>query len=64
MRRRIDEIHPDSLAHLERYAWPGNVRIVDPILRTLEASRLDGDRWIVASAHGGPIRSWPSRSRP
>ena len=27
--------------------------IVDPMLRTLEVYRLEGGRWIVASAHGG-----------
>jgi Uma2 family endonuclease len=30
------------------YLW-----IVDPIIRTLEVYRLEGERWIVASAHGG-----------
>jgi Uma2 family endonuclease len=34
----------EVLAHL----W-----IVDPILRTLEVYRLDGERWIAAGAHGG-----------
>jgi Uma2 family endonuclease len=28
--------------------------LVDPIARTLEVYRLDGDRWIVAATHGGP----------
>ncbi len=27
--------------------------IIDPILRTLEIYRLEDDRWVVASAHGG-----------
>ena len=27
--------------------------MVDPIVRTLETYRLDGERWVVASAHGG-----------
>jgi Uma2 family endonuclease len=27
--------------------------IVDPIVRTLEVYRLEGERWIVASTHGG-----------
>jgi Uma2 family endonuclease len=27
--------------------------IVDPILRTLEVYRLEGQRWIVAGAYGG-----------
>ena len=31
----------------------GHLWIVDPIIRTLEVYRLEGDRWIVASTHGG-----------
>ena len=27
--------------------------IVDPILRTLDVFRLEGERWVVASTHGG-----------
>ena len=39
-----------------RHLW-----IVDPILRTLEVYRLDGERWVVASAHGGndPLAAEP-----
>jgi hypothetical protein len=35
--------------------------IVDPMLRTLEVYRLEGDHWVVASAHGGsdPIAAEP-----
>jgi Uma2 family endonuclease len=42
----------EAVAHL----W-----IVDPILRTLEVYRLEGERWVVASAHGGnaPIVAEP-----
>lgn len=29
---------------------------VDPILRTLEAYRLEGERWVVASTHGSDER--------
>jgi Uma2 family endonuclease len=38
------------------YLW-----LVDPILRTLEAYRLDASRWVVASTHGGAdvIRAEP-----
>jgi Uma2 family endonuclease len=31
----------------------GHLWIVDPILRTLEAYRLEEGQWVVASAHGG-----------
>jgi Uma2 family endonuclease len=31
----------------------GRLWIVDPIVRTLEVYRLEGERWIVASTHGG-----------
>ena len=31
----------------------GHLWVVDPILRTLEVYRLEGDRWVVASTHGG-----------
>jgi Uma2 family endonuclease len=30
-----------------------NLWFVDPLARTLEVYRLEGDRWIVASTHGG-----------
>jgi len=42
----------EAVAHL----W-----IVDPILHTLEAYRLEGERWVVASTHGGnaPIVAEP-----
>jgi hypothetical protein len=35
--------------------------IVDPLARTLEVYRLDGERWIVARTHGGndPIAAEP-----
>jgi Uma2 family endonuclease len=31
----------------------GHLWIVDPILRTLEVYRLEGERWVVASTHAG-----------
>ncbi len=31
----------------------GNLWLVDPLVRTLEVYRLEGERWIVASTHGG-----------
>ena len=34
----------------------GHLWIVDPIARTLEVYRLESQRWIVASAHGGSER--------
>lgn len=39
-----------------RHLW-----IIDPIARTLEVYRLDGERWIVASTHSGndPITAEP-----
>ena len=42
----------EGVAHL----W-----IVEPIARTIEVYRLDGERWIVASTHGGndPVRAEP-----
>jgi Uma2 family endonuclease len=45
------------------YARHGVVHlwIVDPIARTLEVYRLEGERWIVAGNHGGtaPLRAEP-----
>jgi len=39
----------------------GHLWIIDPIARTLEVYRLEGERWIVASTHGGndPITAEP-----
>ena len=39
----------------------GHLWIIDPIARTLEVYRLDGERWIVASTHGGndPVAAEP-----
>ncbi|MGH7819713.1 MAG: Uma2 family endonuclease [Candidatus Binatia bacterium] len=39
-----------------RHLW-----MVDPIARTVEVYRLEGDRWIVAATHGGagPMRAEP-----
>ena len=31
----------------------GHLWFVDPLARTLEVYRLDGERWVVASTHGG-----------
>ncbi len=31
----------------------GHLWLVDPIMRTLEVYRLEGQRWVVASTHGG-----------
>jgi hypothetical protein len=47
---------------VKRYAtYEDLVWIIDPMARTLEVYRLDGDRWIVASTHGGndPINAEP-----
>jgi Uma2 family endonuclease len=30
-----------------------NLWLVDPLLRTLEVYRLEGQRWVVTSTHGG-----------
>lgn len=39
----------------------GHLWLVDPIVRTTEVYRLAGDRWMVASVHGGddPVRAEP-----
>jgi Uma2 family endonuclease len=39
----------------------GHLWIVEPIARTIEVYRLEGERWIVASTHGGndPVRAEP-----
>ncbi len=34
----------------------GHLWLVDPILRTLEVYRLEGERWVVAGTHGGEER--------
>ena len=31
----------------------GQLWLVDPIMRTLEVYRLEGQRWVVVSTHGG-----------
>jgi hypothetical protein len=31
----------------------GHLWLVDPLLRTLEVYRLEGQQWVVASTHGG-----------
>lgn len=31
----------------------GHLWLVDPLMRTLEVYRLEGQRWVVASTHGG-----------
>jgi Uma2 family endonuclease len=38
--------------------------LVDPLLRTLEVYRLEGERWIVASTHGGTegVRAEPFKA--
>jgi Uma2 family endonuclease len=45
------------------YAQEGvsHLWIVEPIARTIEVYRLEGERWIVASTHGGsdPVRAEP-----
>ena len=30
-----------------------HLRLIDPTARTLEVYRLEGERWMVASSHGG-----------
>jgi Uma2 family endonuclease len=44
-----------------RHLW-----FVDPLARTLEAYRLDGERWVVASTHGGAetVRAEPFEPSP
>lgn len=39
----------------------GHLWIVDPLQRTLEVYRLEGERWVVASTHGGtdPVAAEP-----
>jgi Uma2 family endonuclease len=39
-----------------RHLW-----MVDPVARTIEVYRLEGDRWVVVGAHGGtdPMRAEP-----
>lgn len=47
---RVDRVQKMRIYARERvrHLW-----LVDPILRTLEVYRLEGARWIVASAHAG-----------
>jgi Uma2 family endonuclease len=53
----------DRVLKVPVYARAGvaTMWIVDPVLRTLEVYRLDGDRWIVAGTHEGtdPVRAEP-----
>jgi Uma2 family endonuclease len=57
----VCEVVSPSTGHLDRvrkmriYAREqvGHLWLVDPLLRTLEVYRLEGQRWIVASTHGG-----------
>ena len=46
-------VRRDRIARMRCYAREGiaSVWLVDPIARTLESFRLDGDRWIVLSSH-------------
>jgi len=48
----------DRVVKLPRYAEHGvrHVWMIDPVLKTLEVLRLEGDRWIVAGNFGGDDR--------
>jgi Uma2 family endonuclease len=48
-------VRHDRIAKMRCYARVGvaSVWLVDPLARTLESLRLDGDRWIVLSSHAG-----------
>jgi len=45
----------DRTRKMPIYAWAGvrHLWLVDPLARTLEVYRGEGDSWIVASTHGG-----------
>ena len=47
---RIDRSRKMRIYARERV---GHLWLVDPLLRTIEVYRLEHDRWIVASVHGG-----------
>jgi Uma2 family endonuclease len=53
----------DRSRKMRIYAREGvrNLWLVDPVPCTLEVYRLEGDRWVVASTHGGPetVRAEP-----
>jgi Uma2 family endonuclease len=53
-------VRHDRIAKMRRYARAGvaAVWLVDPIARTLENLRLDGDRWTVVSAHADDEVAW------
>jgi len=47
---RIDRVRKMPIYAREQV---GHLWLVDPIMRTLEVYRLEGQRWVVASTHGG-----------
>jgi Uma2 family endonuclease len=47
---RLDRVRKMSIYAREQV---GHLWLVDPLLRTLEVYRLEGQRWVVASTHGG-----------
>jgi Uma2 family endonuclease len=50
---RLDRVRKMPVYARERV---GHLWLVDPLQHTLEIYRLEGDRWIVASTHGGVER--------
>ena len=48
----------DRVRKMPIYARSGVacVWLVDPLIRTLEVYRLEGERWVVAATHGGEER--------
>ena len=47
---RIDRVRKMPVYAREQI---GHLWLVDPLMRTLEVYRLEGQRWVVASTHGG-----------
>lgn len=47
---RVDRVRKMPLYARERVS---HLWLVDPIMRTLEIYRLEGQRWVVVSTHGG-----------
>jgi Uma2 family endonuclease len=50
---RLDRVRKMPVYARERV---GHLWLVDPLQHTLEVYRLEGDRWMVASTHGGTDR--------
>jgi Uma2 family endonuclease len=51
---RVDRVRKMRIYARERV---GHLWIVEPIARTVEVYRLEGDRWLVASTHAGADRT-------